>query len=83
MHFQMIGQDCMEEIWHKEVCVLRVGLMHLSYVMYFYYLLLFFTYMLLLDNLRDLLLHHSPNMMHSISAEPWNVCQTESICIGK
>ena len=49
-------QDGVKEIWHKEVCVLRIGLMHVSYSMYFYYLLLFVIHVLSLDKLGDLLM---------------------------
>ena len=36
-------------IRHKEVCILRIGLMYVYYSMYFYYLLLFVIHMLSLD----------------------------------
>ena len=34
-------QDAVKGIRHEEVYVLRIGLMHVYYLMYFYYLLLF------------------------------------------
>ena len=37
----MVRYDAVKGIRHKEVCVIRIGLMHLYYLMYFYYLLLF------------------------------------------
>ena len=42
-------QDGVIGIRHKEVCVLRIGLMHVYYGMYFYYLLLFVIYELSLE----------------------------------
>ena len=65
----MVCQDNIEGRRHKEVCVLMIGLMHVDLSIYFYYLLLFFTYVLLLDKLRDLLLYYSLRVLHCISAE--------------
>ena len=42
-------QDGIKGISHKEVCVLRIVLMHVYYLMYFYCLLLFVIHVLLLD----------------------------------
>ena len=56
-------------IKHKEVCVLRIGLIHVYYSMYFYYLLLFIIHMLLLDKLGDLLLYFSLSVIRCILAE--------------
>ena len=52
-------QDGVKWIRHKEVCVLRIGLIHVYHSMYFYYLLLFVSHVLSLDKLRDLLMHLS------------------------
>ena len=49
-------QDDMKGIRHKEVYVLRIGLMHVKYSMYFYYLLLFVIHVLSLDKLVHLLM---------------------------
>ena len=62
-------QDGVKEIRHKEVCVLRIGLMHVYHSMYFYYLLLFVSHVLSLDKLGDLLMYLSLSMMRCISAE--------------
>ena len=67
----------------KEVCVLRIGLMHVYYSMYFYYLLLFVTPVLSLDKLGDLLMYFSLSVMRCISAELLYVCQTVGVCIRK
>ena len=69
-------QDGVKGIRHKEVCVLRIGLMHVYYSMYFYYLLLFVIHVLSLDKLGNLLMYLSPSMMRCISAELSYVCQT-------
>ena len=50
-HLQMGHQDITNGIRHKEVYVLRIGLMHVYYLIYFYYLLLFIIHVLLLDRL--------------------------------
>ena len=42
-------QDGVTRIRHKELCVLRISLMHVYYTMYFYYLLLFVIHVLSLD----------------------------------
>ena len=62
-------RDGVKGIRHKEVCVLRIGLMHIYKLMYFYYLLLIFIYLLLLDELGDLLTYVILIIIHSISAE--------------
>ena len=54
---------------HKQVYVLRIGVMHVYNSMYFYYLMLFVIYMLLLDKLSDLHLYLTLCMMRCISAE--------------
>ena len=69
-------QDVVKGIRHKEVCVLRIGLMHVYYLMYFYYLLLFVIHVLSLDKLADLLMFLSWSMMRCISAELLYVSQT-------
>ena len=65
------------------MCVLRIGLMHLSYCIYFYYLLLFITHVLLLAKLGDLLMYLSLSVIRSILAELLYVCQTVGVCIRK
>ena len=76
-------QDGVKEIRHKEVCVLRIGLMHVYYLMYFYYLLLFVIHVLSLDKFGDLLMYLSLSAIRCISAEPLYVCQTVGVWIGK
>ena len=76
-------QDGIKGIRHKEVCVLRIGLMHVYYSMYFYYLLLFVIHVLLLDKLGDLLMYLSLSVICCISAELLYICQTVSVWIGK
>ena len=71
-------QNGIKGIRHKEVCVLRIGLMHVYYAMYFYYLLLFVIPVLSLDKLGDLLLYISLSMMHCISAEVLYAAPTRS-----
>ena len=75
----MRRQDSVKGIRHKEVCVLRIGLMHVYYSMYFYYLLLFVIHVLSLDKLVDLLVYLSLSMMRCISAELLYVCQTVGV----
>ena len=75
----MSGQDGVKGIRYKEVYVLRIGLIHVYYSIYFYYLLFFVTHMLLLNKLVDLLLYLSPSMMCCISAELLYVCQTVGV----
>ena len=70
-------------IRHKEVCVLRIGLMHVYHSMYFHYLLLLVIYLLLLDKLGDLLMYLSLSVIRYISAELLYVCQTIGVWIGK
>ena len=72
-------QDDIKRIRHKEVCVLRIGLMHVYYSMYFHYLLLFVIHMLSLDKLGDLLMYLSLSVIHGISAELLYACQTVSV----
>ena len=69
-------QDVIKGIRHKEVCVLRIGLMHVYHSMYFHYLFLFVIHVLLLDKLGDLLMYLSLSVMRCISAELSYVCQT-------
>ena len=76
-------QDGIKGIRHNKVCVLRIGLMHIHYSMYFYYLLLFVIYVLSLNKLGDLLLYLSLRIICCISAEPLYVCQTVGVWIGK
>ena len=76
-------QDAVTKIRHKEVCVLRIGLMHVYYSIYFHYLLLFVIHILLLDKLGDLLMYLSLSVMHGILAELPYACQTVGIYIGK
>ena len=59
-------QDNVKGIRHKEVCILRIGLMHVYYSMYFYYLLLFIISVLSLDKLGDLLMYLSLSVMRCI-----------------
>ena len=76
-------QDGVKGIRHKEVYVLRIGLMHVYHSMYFYYLLLFVIHVLLLDKLGDPLMYLSLSMICYISTELLYVCQTVSVWIGK
>ena len=76
-------QDGVKGIRHKKVCVLRIGLIHVYYSMYFYYLLLFIIHVLSMDKLGDLLMYLSLSMMCCISAELLCVCQTVGVWIGK
>ena len=62
-------QDAVKRIMHKQVCVLRIGLMHVYYSIYFYYLLLFVIHLLSLNKLGDLLMYLSLRVMRCISAE--------------
>ena len=76
-------QDGIKGIRHKEVCVLRIGLMYVYHSMYFLYLLLFVIHVLLLDKLGNLHMYLSRSVIRCISAEPLYVCQTVSHWIGK
>ena len=76
-------QDGVKEMRHKEACVLRIGLMHVYYSMYFYYLLSFVIHILSLDKLGDLLMYLSLSVIRCISAELLYVCQTIGVWIGK
>ena len=75
-------QDDIKGIRHKGVCVLRIGLMHVYYSMYFYYLLLFVTHVLSLDTLGNLLMYLSLSVMRCIAAELSYACQTAAVWIG-
>ena len=76
-------QDGVKGIRHKEVCVLRIGLMHVYHSMYFYYLLLFVIHVLLWNKFGDLLMYLSLSALRCISAEPLYVCQTVVVWMGK
>ena len=76
-------QDGVKGIRHKEVCVLKIGLIHVYYAMYFHYLLLFVIYVSLLDKLGDLLMYLSLSVICCISAELLYICLTVSVWIGK
>ena len=76
-------QDGVKGIRHKEVCVLRIGLMHVYYSIYFYYLLLFIILVLSLDKLGDLLMYLSLSAIRCISAELLYLCWTVGVWIGK
>ena len=76
-------QDGIKQIRHKEVCVCRIGLMHVFYSTYFHYLLLFIIHMLLLHKLGDLFIYLSLSVICCISAELFYVCQTVGVLIGK
>ena len=76
-------QDGVKGIRHKEVGVLRIGLMYIYYTMYFYYLLLFVNHVLLLDKLGDLPMYLSLSVICCISAELLYICQTVGVCTGK
>ena len=75
--------DGVTVIRHKEVCVLRIGLMHVYYSMYFYYHLLLVIHVLSLDKLVDLLMYISLSVVGCISTELLCVCQTVGVWIGK
>ena len=75
--------DAVKGIRHKEVCFLRIGLMHVLYSMYFYFLLLFVIHVLSLAKFRDLLMYLSLSVMPCISAELSYACQTVGVWIGK
>ena len=74
--------DGVKGIRSKEVCVLRIGPMHVYYSMYFYYLL-FVIHVLSLDQLGDLLMYLILRVIRYISAELLYVCQTVGVSIGK
>ena len=63
-------------IIYEEVGVLRIGLMHILYSIYIFYLVSFVIHVLSLDNLVDPLMYLSIGVMHCILAEPFYVCQT-------
>ena len=72
-------QDGVIGIRHKEVCVHRIGLMHLYYLIYFYYLLLLVTHALSFDEPGDLRMYLSLSVMHCISTELSYACQTVDV----
>ena len=74
--------DGVKGIRHKEVCVLRIGLMHVYNSIYFYCLPLFVIHLLLLDNLGDLLMYLSLSVMRCISAELLYACHTVRVRTG-
>ena len=76
-------QDDITSIRHKEICVLRIGIMRVNYSIYFYFLLLFVIHVLSLDKLGDLLMFLSLSAMRCISAELLYACQTAGIRIGE
>ena len=79
----MRRQDDVQGIRHKQVCVLRIGLMHVYYSMYFYYLLFFVIHVLSLDKLGHLLMYLRLSVTRCISAELSHVFQTVDVWIGK
>ena len=76
-------QDGVKGIRHKEVCVLRIGLMHVYHSIYFYYLLLCVIHVLPLDKLKDLLMYLSLSVMRCVSAELSHAGQTVGLWMGK
>ena len=76
-------QGGVKETRHKEVYILRIGLMYVYYSIYFYYLLLFVIHVLSLDKLRDLLMYLSLSVMHCISTKLAYICETVGVWIGK
>ena len=79
----MWPQDGTKRIRQNEVCILRIGLMHVYYLMYFYYLQLFLTSVLSLHKPHYLLLYLHLPVKCGISAEPLYVCQPTGVYIGK
>ena len=79
----MARPDGVKGIRHAEVCVLRIALLHVYYSMYFYYLLLVVTHMLLLDKVGDLLLNFRLSVICCISAELLYVCVTVGVYIDE
>ena len=75
----MRRQDGVKGIRHKELCVLRIGLMGVYYSMYFYYLLSFVIHMLSLNKLGDLLMYLSLSVIRCTLAELSYVCQTVGV----
>ena len=76
-------QDGVKRIRHKQVCVLRIGLMHVYHSMYFHSLLWFVIHVLLFDQLGDLLMYLSLSVIRCILGELLHVCQTVNVWIGK
>ena len=83
MHLWTGCQDAFKEIRQEEVCILRIGLMHIYYSIYFQYLVLFVIYLLSLDKLEDLLTYFGMRVRHSISAKLLYTCETVGVWIGK
>ena len=57
--------------------------MHVYYLMYFYYLVMFVIHMLSLDKLGDLLMYLSLSIICCISTQLFYACQTVRVLIGK
>ena len=72
-------QDVVKGIRYKEVCVPRIGLIHVYYSMYFHYLLLFVIHLLSLVKLEDLLMYLRLSVMRCISAELLYACWTVGV----
>ena len=69
-------------ITHEEVCVLRIGLMHVYHSIYFHYLLFFVIHVLPSDKHGDLHMYLRLSVMGCVSAELSYVCQTVGARIG-
>ena len=67
-------QAGVKRIRHEEVCVLKIGLLHVYYSMYFYYLLLFVIHVLSLDKLGDLLIYLTLSVVRSMSPKLSYAC---------
>ena len=76
-------QDTIKGIRQVEVCILRIGLMHVYYTIDFYYLLLFAITVVLLHGLGFSLCMSAWNMMHYILAKLLYVYQTVHVPIKK
>ena len=76
-------QDSVKAIRHKEVYVLKIGLMRVYYSKYFHYLLKFFIDMLSLDEAWNLLVYLGLSIMRCISAELLYLYQPVGVCIEK
>ena len=79
----MRRQHGIKGIRHQEMCVLGIGTMHVSYLIYCYYLFFFVTYVLSLDKIEALLVYLSPSVMRCIAAELLHVSQTVGVWIRK
>ena len=75
--------DDVNGIRYKQVSVLRIGLIHVYYSIYFHYLLLFVIHVISLDKHVDLLMYLSLSVIRCISAGLSYVCQTVGVWIGK